>query len=175
MRRQLLVVEWYEPIPDFGQFMADVPETLRLLVQTTGVIVAHEDNMVSCPTTDESLGISLERGLVKVATSSVIALAEQQRENGTLGIGRPFPKFGTPAETPRTDDFLFGHVHGLEVLTHSKRGKEIERPSTLDDQLPSQPDRIAAVTAVRNGRMDRSLLDLAKRLVSEEFEPVEAR
>ena len=107
MKCQLLVAEWYELVPDFGQFMADVPETLRLLIQTTGVIVAHEDNIVSSPTTDESSRISLERRFAKVATSSVIALAEQQREDGSLGISRPFPEFGTSAEAPRTDDFLF--------------------------------------------------------------------
>ncbi len=51
-----------------------------------------------------SLGIGLERGVAKVATATVIALAEQQREDGSLDIGGPFPKFGTSAETPRTDE-----------------------------------------------------------------------
>ena len=74
---QLLVAEWDEPIPDFDQFMADVSETLRLLIETTGVIVAHKDDMVSGPTTDEGLGIGLESGFVEITTSSIIALAEQ--------------------------------------------------------------------------------------------------
>ncbi len=77
MKCQLLVAEWYEPIPDFGQFMADIPETLGLLIQTTGVVIAHENDMISGPANDEGLGIGFERGLAKVATSSVIALAEQ--------------------------------------------------------------------------------------------------
>ena len=166
MRRQLLVVESDESIPGIRQFMTDVPEALRLLVQTTGVIVADKDDMVTGPTTDEGLGIGLERGFVEITTTTLIALAKQQSEDGSLAIGRPFPEFGTSAETPRTDDFLFGHVHGLEVLTHSKRGKEIERPSPVDDQLPSQLTRIAAVTAVRTSRMDRSLFVETKRLVS---------
>ena len=52
VRRQFLFGNGDEPIPDFGQFVADVPEALRLLVQTTGVIVADEDDMVTGPTTD---------------------------------------------------------------------------------------------------------------------------
>lgn len=103
VRRQFLFGNGDEPIPDFGQFVANVPETLRLLVQTTGVIVADEDDMVARPTTDESLGIGLERGFVEITTTALIALAKQQSEYGSLAIGRPFPEFGTSAEAPRTD------------------------------------------------------------------------
>ena len=97
---------------------------------------AHEDDVVSGPATDESLRQGIEQCLTEITTTTLVLLAEQQSEERSQSVEIPFLVLETAIETLMTDDFLFRHVHGLEVLIHNKRGKEIERPSTLEDRLP---------------------------------------
>lgn len=133
-------------IPDISQFLTNILVGFRPLPQLTGVVVADQDDLISSPTSHESRGICLERDVVNVATTTLVAFAKQESEYCTLRIRGPFKKLCTAIQAPRTDDFSFRHVHRFEVLTHSKKGEKNWMVIHSERPFPQRQARADSVT-----------------------------
>jgi hypothetical protein len=154
---QLEITNPDEVIPDFDQFAGDVLVLGQPFPDVRAVVVADEHHPIAGPTsgdgtdraTDGTAFVTSLVVTVEIATSALVALAEQEGEDRAVRVGGPLPELGAAAKTPGADNFLFVFVYGFEVLTHRKKGER-------DYSLPLQdsghsPSRIAAMSVTIAG------------------------
>ena len=98
------------------------------------VVVANESNVVSGPAADHRVLFTRDRPAlaaatmvsVVIASTSLTALPQKQREDRSVRIGCPLPQLRNLPHTPRTHEFSLVYVHSGKVLTHDDEiGKEI--------------------------------------------------
>lgn len=139
---QLEVVDLDEVVPRLDELFADVaagPRVVQLVPHAGAVVVADKGHTVAGPAADDRVGITADGAAfvapsavpVVITTTTLVALAKEEREDGTGRVGGPFPKLGAATDAPGAHEFFFVCVHCCKILTHGMKGEgSTKKPPT---------------------------------------------
>jgi hypothetical protein len=84
---ELAIRQLHERVPGVHEFTAHVAVGGQRVPEVGIVVVSAEDDAVTGPAADDGVSVLLVRGPVEVAASALRRLAEEEREERTMGIG----------------------------------------------------------------------------------------